>query len=117
MLLDVVTLVALRSGLGVPLAVATTIAYGVGLVSNFCLNRYVVFSSSQSVATSGVRYLTLVLLNYVMTVLIVTGGATAGIPYLVGKGIAVALTLVWNFLAYRHWVFPDPADDETLPRR
>jgi putative flippase GtrA len=109
MLLDVATLVFLRSGLGVALPLATGVAYLAGLLSNFLLNRYLVFSSSQSAASSGLRYLTLVVFNYAMTVLVVTGLSAVGVPYLIGKGIAVGLTLVWNFLAYRHWVFPESA--------
>lgn len=107
MLLDVGTLVLLRSGLGVPLAVATTVAYLVGFVANFLLNRYVVFSSSTTVVSSGLRYTALVAFNYAMTLAIVTGAAALGVPYLVGKGAAVALTLVWNYLAYKTWVFAD----------
>lgn len=106
-LLDVTTLMALRSGLGAPLALSTTIAFFVGLASNFLLNRYAVFSSESSVTTSGSRYLTLVAFNYAVTILIVTGLSGLGVSYLIGKGMAVAVTLAWNFLAYSHWVFPD----------
>jgi putative flippase GtrA len=103
--LDISTLFVLHGLLGVNLAVATSIAYVTGLVSNYLVNRRLVFSSEGPHARSAMRYGLLVLFNYLATIIIVTIATSAGIPYLIGKFVAVGGTLIWNFLAYRHWVF------------
>jgi putative flippase GtrA len=103
--LDIATLFVLHSVLSVPLVVATSAAYLVGLFSNYAINRYWVFSGHQSFGRSAFRYGLLVVFNYSATVVIVTGLTAAGLPYMVGKMIAVGGTLLWNFLAYKHWVF------------
>jgi putative flippase GtrA len=103
--LDVATLYALRTGLGVHLVVATSIAYVVGLVTNFLINRYVVFPSEQTALSSGARYLSLVAFNYLATIALVSGLTLVSVPYLAAKFFAVACTMLWNFLAYKHWVF------------
>ena len=110
-LLDVATLALLHGIVGIPLWLATTVAYLAGLVSNYALNRLLVFQSRASVVASGTRYLTLVILNYVLTVALVTGLVAIGVHYLVAKTVAITLTLIWNFVAYRYWVFATHRED------
>jgi putative flippase GtrA len=105
LLLDVATLFVMHGLLHIPLVVAVSIAYLAGLLSNYSINRYWVFSGADSLGRSAFRYGLLVAFNYAATVLIVTGLTAAGFSYIVGKLIAVGGTLFWNFLAYKHWVF------------
>jgi putative flippase GtrA len=114
LLLDVTTLFVLHGLLRTQLAVATTIAYVVGLLCNYWINRWWVFAGSQSHGRSALRYGLLVVFNYSATIVIVTSLTAAGLPYVIGKLIAVGGTLVWNFLAYRHWVF-SPGATHTAP--
>jgi putative flippase GtrA len=105
LLLDIATLFLLHSVLRLPLVVAVSIAYLVGLFSNYAINRYWVFSGDHSHGRSMSRYGLLVVFNYAATVVIVAGLTAVGFSYIVGKLIAVGGTVLWNFLAYKHWVF------------
>jgi len=109
LLLDIATLFLLHSVLRLPLIVAVSIAFFVGLFSNYAINRYWVFSGDGSHGRSMSRYGLLVVFNYAATVVIVAQLAAVGFPYIIGKLIAVGGTLLWNFLAYKHWVFSPKA--------
>ena len=109
LLLDIATLFLLHSVLHLPLVVAVSIAYLVGLFSNYAINRSWVFSGDHSHGRSMSRYGLLVVFNYAATVVIVSGLTALGASYIVGKLIAVSGTVVWNFLAYKHWVFSPKA--------
>lgn len=88
---------------------ATSIAFVCGLVANFGLNRVVTFRSTSALHYQLMRYVVLLLANYVVTLAMVTGLTSAGSPYLVSKTICVASLAIMNFFAYRHWVFADVA--------
>jgi putative flippase GtrA len=55
------------------------------------------------------RYGLLVVFNYAAIVVIVAELTAVGISYIVGKFLAIGGTLLWNFLAYKHWVFSPKA--------
>jgi len=102
---DTGSLVLLRELAGLPLAVATTLAFGITLVVNFSLNMGFVFGVRGRLAGRLLRYGALVVANYLLTLLLVLGIAALGVNYVVGKLIAVAVCALVNFVAYRHWVF------------
>ncbi|MEU9509077.1 GtrA family protein [Micromonospora sp. NPDC048170] len=104
-LFDLGVLVVLHGLLGVPLAVATTLAFGSTLLLNFGLNRAFAFRSTGLAGPAFVRYLALVVVNYVLTLLMVTGFAALGVSYVVAKTGATAVNAVLNYVAYRWWVF------------
>lgn len=119
-LIDVGTLVGLDSGLGLPLAVATTGAYLAAFCVTFTLNRLWVFDAGDGSSGGQVlRYFVLVGVNYVLTLVIVLGLVGLGLAPAVAKTISVAVLAVLNFFLYRSFVFgsgtsgPDAAD--TLP--
>lgn len=102
---DVLSLYVLHSLGHVPLAPAATAAYLIGFAINFAANRTLVFAASGRVYRSLVRYVLLVGINYAATLALVLAFSAAGQSYLAGKVTAIACTLVWNFPAYRYWVF------------
>ncbi len=104
-LTDAGTLALLHSGGGVPLLVATSIAFAVGLAVNYGLNRVLTFGSAAPVGSEVTRYLLLVLANYVVTLALVGGLTAVGLPYLGSKTVATVVLSVANFVAYRSWVF------------
>jgi putative flippase GtrA len=117
LLLDIATLFVMHGLMHIPLIVAVSIAYLVGLFSNYSINRYWVFSGGgESLGRSAFRYGLLVAFNYSATVVIVAGLTSAGFSYIVGKLIAVGGTLIWNYLAYKHWVFSPKARSMTSLR-
>jgi putative flippase GtrA len=103
--LDMATLWLLHGPLDVALDVATSAGYVVGLAANFGLNRWAVFGTESALHRSAARYLVLVAFNYAVTLAGVLALAEAGLPYLVARGVLAAATVLWNFVAYRRWVF------------
>lgn len=91
--------------LSIWLPLATVVAYLVAFAVNFGLNRIWAFGSDAPVGRQLARYITLVAVNTVPTVGLVTGLAALGLQYLAAKVIATAVLTVLNYLAYRHWVF------------
>lgn len=87
------------------LPLATTIAYAIAFIINFGLNRAWAFESSSPVGRQLTRYIGLVLVNYLLTLAIVTGLAGLGLVYLLAKVIATGVTVALNYVAYRTWVF------------
>jgi putative flippase GtrA len=91
---------------GVWLPLATSIAYTVTLFVNFSLNRAWVFRAGGGPASGQVsRYAALCVLNYALTVLLVTLQAELGVNYLVAKTGATAVAAILNYAVYRSWVF------------
>ena len=103
---DIGLLALLREFFGVPLGVATTVAYCTTVVVNFLLNRTAMSSrGSRRLTQHALRYGSLVVANYVITLAVVTTAGHVGNSYLVVKLAVVAGSTSWNFLLYRHWVF------------
>ena len=103
---DLVLLAGLHGVAGVPLLVATTLAFWTSLAVNFALNRGWVFpGASGSVRGQAARYLFLVGLNYLATLALVGGFTAAGVPYLLAKVVALVMIACWNFVLYRRWIF------------
>lgn len=108
-LVDVGLLALLREYFGVPIGLATTVAFGTALVVNFLLNRTAMSSwGSRGLTQHALRYASLVAANYVITLVVVTTAAHLSTRYLVAKLAVVAASTSWNFLLYRHWVFRPP---------
>ncbi|MET1088088.1 MAG: GtrA family protein [Arthrobacter sp.] len=103
--LDLGLLAALHEIFGVPLWIATPIAFLVSLVFNFLLQRMFTFRANNKGSVSAVKYVLLVVLNIVVTDLIVTGFDALGWSYIFGKTTATVLTTAWNYFLYRHWIF------------
>jgi putative flippase GtrA len=118
---DIGLLGLLHESFGVPVGVATTVAFGTAVMVNFLLNRTAMSSrGSWGLTQHALRYGTLVLANYVITLAVVTTAGHVGDRYLVAKVAVVAVSTLWNFLLYRHWVFTPPRpksqDRDRVPR-
>lgn len=103
-LLDIGLLVLFKEILGEPLWLATTVAFA-AISVNFVLNRSWVFAAGPGLLIRVARYAALVLVNYGVTMAVVLGVTAIGAFYLLAKLLAVALCVVLNFFAYKHWVF------------
>lgn len=118
---DVGLLALLHESWGVSLGVATTVAYCIAVAVNFHLNRTAMSSSgARGLTQHALRYASLVVANYVITVLVVTTvGHVSARWYLGAKLAVVAASTAWNFLLYRHWIFvpprPRPAKQDRVP--
>ena len=106
---DIGLLALLHESHGVPLGLATTVAFCTAVVVNFLLNRTAMSSwGSRGLTQHALRYGSLVVANYVITLAVVTTAGHVGDRYLVAKVAVVAGSTTWNFLLYRHWVFTPP---------
>lgn len=104
--IDMGTLWLLHGKVGLPLWLATTCGYLLGLTINFWLNRGVTFDSGDGhVGLQGAKYLVMVVLNYCWTLAVVSTGSLVWRQYLLSKLIATTTYSIVNFFAYQHWVF------------
>jgi putative flippase GtrA len=101
-------LVFFREVIGTPVWVATTIAFWASLAVVFLSNKYLTFGARGMGHRQLIRYFMLLGVNYVATLGIIALAQRIGVGYQVGKVAAVALTTVWNYLAYQLWVFRKP---------
>ncbi|GAA5204226.1 GtrA family protein [Microbacterium jejuense] len=104
-LFDVGVLWLLHDVLHVALAIATPVAFLLSFAVTYTLQRTVAFRAADGIAPSVLRYAILVAVNTVATTAIVWAGDAIGLPWIVGKIAAVVATTVWNYFAYRYWVF------------
>lgn len=104
---DVGLLALLHDVLGVPLTIATPVAFLTSFGVTYLLQRTVAFRSQTSMSASATKYAILVAFNTLATTGIVSLAPALGLPWIVGKTAAVASTTVWNFFCYRYWIFPD----------
>lgn len=104
-LFDVGMLWLLHNVFGVPLTISTPTAFLLSFAVTYTLQRTVAFRSADGVAPSVLRYTILVAFNTIATTAIVWAADAIGMPWIVGKVAAVLATTVWNYFAYRYWVF------------
>jgi putative flippase GtrA len=103
---DVGILALLHEVFGVWLELATPLAFVASFFVTFLLQGALTFQTEKRTGASLLRYAILVAANTLAVTAIVSIGTAAGAPWLVGKIVAVVVTTIWNFFAYRHWVFP-----------
>lgn len=94
------------------LALATGVAYVVGLVTNFILLRYWAFASSAQrdyFVTNTAKYAVWLAINYGITYTILRTLEVAFdmSPYL-GKFVVAFFMTFWNYAGYKVWVFKGP---------
>jgi putative flippase GtrA len=106
-LIDVGLLAGLHDLLSVPLVVATPAAFLMSFAITYVLQRTFTFGSTAGVASSAAKYTALVMFNTFATTGIVSAAASLGLPWIVGKVVAVGSTTVWNYFLYRHWIFAE----------
>jgi putative flippase GtrA len=110
-LIDIGSLKLLHGVAGVSLVPAVVIAFTAAFVFNFTVSRQWTFAKS---ARGGqprrqmARYLILVAVNLVVTVVLVAGFSALGVNYLIAKVVATVVNACGNFFVYRHWIFAAP---------
>lgn len=91
--------------LGTAVVVATPIAWTIGFVGNFLLNRIWAFKGTVPWVHAGARYAVLAGFNAVTTAIAVPSLVHAGANLSLAKSAVVAVLFAFNFAASRHWVF------------
>jgi len=90
--------------LGVTPYVAITGAFISGLVINLWLHSRLTFETTLR-AENSIRFLFVVVMNYVLTLSIVFVFELLGLGYLFGKIAALPFISIHGFLWSKHWVF------------
>lgn len=104
--IDAGLLFILHEPLGLSVAIATSIAFWIGVIFNFTLTRYWTFSSREKSQLKKhiILYILLLGFNYLATVLLML--LLSNIMHVVvAKTIIVALQTIWNFPIYKYVIF------------
>jgi len=99
--------------LHLPIAVATTLGFVVGLAFNFSASKLFTFGVRSDTRGQTLRYAALLGVNYLLTLIVVSASEAWGPGYLVGKVCAVGLTVSLNYFALGQWVFVSPGPGRT----
>ncbi|HLZ15024.1 MAG TPA: GtrA family protein [Candidatus Saccharimonadales bacterium] len=104
--IDFFLLVFLHAALGVRVLVAASISYWTSIVFNFLMNRFWTFDSKDSPLHRHMTFYGLLLaVNYGFTVGFIGLLTHVGVHYTIAKVIAVAIQMIWTYLAYKKVVF------------
>lgn len=106
-LIDFGLLALLHEVLGIALVISTPAAFLTSFAVTYLLQRSITFGGRGGWTASAVKYTLLVVFNTVATTAIVTLMSSSGLAWELGKIAAVASTTVWNYFAYRYWVFAE----------
>ncbi|WP_196845448.1 GtrA family protein [Cryobacterium sp. CAN_C3] len=104
-LFDIGLLALLKNVFGWPLGIATGTAFLGSFAFTYTIQRYFSFGSTSPHGRALLKYAALVGINTLATVAIVTLINPTPLGWVGGKVIATCASLVWNYFAYRYWVF------------
>jgi putative flippase GtrA len=88
-----------------PLWLAAAMSYLTAFGVNFGLNRVWTFEADGAMFGHLWRYLSLSLLNLVLTTVLVPGLTALGLPYLISQATTTVSLATANFLVSRRWIF------------
>jgi putative flippase GtrA len=111
-LVDVGMLALFRDVFSLPLWLATGAAFLISFVFTYSIQRFFSFESSAAHGTALVKYSALVVFNTFAVVLIVGLFNSTVLGWFGGKVVATVVSTVWNYFAYRYWVFADTRTSE-----
>jgi len=104
-LVDLGLLALFHQVLGWPTWLAAGVAFIISFAFTYTLQRYFTFGSEAAHGPALVKYAALVAINTVATAAIVGLIDLTPAGWAIGKVVATAVTTIWNYFAYRYWVF------------
>ncbi len=103
---DLLLLSGLHAGLGLPFAVAVTVAYGCAFALSYLLNRTVNFESHAPVGPQFAVYVAVVLVNYLAFILGVSSALTSlGVDFRLARMLAGCCEAGFMYVAMRWVIF------------
>lgn len=123
-LVDFGLLALLHVVFGWPTWLATGVAFLASFAFTYTVQRFFSFASRVPHGRALIKYTLLVLFNTVASIGIVALLDRSAVSWEGGKIVATAASTVWNYFAYKYWVFAVPsgtqeptlANDERTPR-
>jgi putative flippase GtrA len=104
--LDMSSLILLKESLFSSASVAVLFNQIFIILYNFNLNKYWTFSNKLDNKKQFVKYLTLILFNYIFSVLIMyLFSDRMGIDYRIIRTGTIMVMVMWNFYIYKFWVY------------
>lgn len=100
---------------GWELWIATSVAFLLSFVYTYSMQRVFAFASRAPQGGALIRYAVLVGFNTAATAAIVTLVDTTFAGWIGGKVVATVATTIWNYFAYRYWVFASRPKPPTEP--
>lgn len=107
-LFDLGLLAFLKNILDWPLWLATSTAFLASFAFTYSIQRFLAFNTGSPHGVALLKYAVLVAFNTIATVGIVALIDMTPLGWVAGKVIATAATTLWNYFAYRYWVFRGP---------
>ncbi|ERK73317.1 GtrA family protein [Leifsonia aquatica] len=98
-----------------PVWLASGTSFLLSFAFTYTIQRIFSFGSTAPHGRAVLRYTLLVAFNTIATVIIVSLINSSVAGWAGGKIIATVVTTVWNYFAYRYWVFADPRQPEPGP--
>lgn len=87
--------------------IATAVAFVVSFAFTYSIQRFFAFGGETPHGVALVKYTLLVVFNLIATTVIVTLIGQSVVTWAGGKVIATVITTIWNYFAYRYWVFAE----------
>ncbi|WP_431279739.1 GtrA family protein [Leifsonia poae] len=112
-LVDFGLLALLHNVLLWPVWLASGVAFLLSFAFTYTIQRMFSFLSSAPHGRAVLRYTILVIFNTLATIAIVSLINSSALGWIGGKVVATIVTTVWNYFAYRYWVFVDPRKQTT----
>jgi putative flippase GtrA len=109
---DLALLALLHEVLGLPVWLASGLGFALSFAYTYVMQRFA-FRSTASHGGAVLRYTALACVNTVATAVIVQVVSETPLGWVGGKVVATLATTVWNYFAYRYWVY---ASRTTGPR-
>jgi putative flippase GtrA len=101
-------LIFLVSGLHIHPVIGSTAGFIVGMVINYLLNRSFTFASTRAHREAFWRFAAVALLGmFINSSAMALFTMALDFHYLVAQVLATLMTLSWNFMGSRNWVFND----------
>src|SRR5688500_11373336 len=91
---------------GMPVLVATSIAFVTVCIANYFSHRLWTFASSDAHASAFPRFVLMVAVGFCINWgVMLTGVSLLGLNYLLVQAAAIACVVTWNYLLSSYWVF------------
>ena len=111
-LVDLGLLALLHEVLGLRVWLASGLGFALSFAYTYLMQRFA-FRSTASHGGAVLRYTALACVNTVATAIIVQVLSETSLGWVGGKVVATLATTIWNYFAYRYWVY---ASRSTGPR-